>query len=349
MEKILIEIIKNYKSNDYFPNGIGLINGKTGLGLAYFILSKYTKDPTLTDKGFDMFDAITEDITRINEINFSNGLSGIGWAIEWLVQNDFFEANTDEILEDVDNAIYKALMFAPDNNLSLGNGTLGKLLYFFKRMKSINTNVNRFKTITHETCLIVLTDELHDELIGDNGLLKKIKENSISIDLRFLGQVIVLLSDFLNSKINEPTVETILYETIKVVSEILKAGDQNLGKTNTVDFKFLAVCYFIAGKNHTHHYWQEQARAHIDLLNSMKYMTSTNIDIIIPQLKVYSLVSQYFPEIVNISDCKDSIFKDILDTNSLQSLHISGNLLPFCNLGGDINASAISELQLIYY
>jgi len=349
MEKILVALIKNYKDNDQSPDDLGLTNGKTGLGLAYFILSKYTKDQAFADKGFDMFDAVTENIAHINEINFSNGLAGIGWVIEWLVQNNFFEANTDEILEDVDNAIYKALMFAPDNNLSLGNGTLGKLLYFFKRMQSINANVNRFKTITHETCLIVLTDELRDKLMGDNGLLKKLKENSIPIDFRFLGHLIAFLSDFLNSKINEPTVETILYETIKVVSEILKAGEQNFKKRETGDFEFLAVCYFIAGKNHAHQYWQEQARNHIKLLNSVKYMSSTNINLIIPQLKIYSLTNQYFPEILNKSDCEELIFKDILGTDSLRSSHISGNLLPFCNLCDYIDASAISELQLVYY
>lgn len=349
MEKIISEIIKKYKNNNVFPDDLGLISGKTGIGVAYFILSNYAKDQTLSDKGFDVFDAITENIANINEINFANGLAGIGWAIEWLAQNDFFEVNTDEILEDVDNAIYKAIMFAPDKNLSLSNGTLGKLLYLFKRKQGVNADINRFKTISHETCLIILTDELRDKLMGENGLLKNIEENLIVVDFKLLGHLIVFLSDFLNCKINEPTVETILYETIKIVSEILAVDIGAIKRDDIEDLKFLAICYFIAGKNHAHNYWQEQANKHVQLLvNSTKDLILTHKDLSISGFKIYLLINRYLPQIVNRQDI-ETLLIDIVNQGSINVFNNPGNLLALLDLKNEKPISKIDELSIVFY
>lgn len=38
-------------------------------------------------------------------VDFCSGLSGVGWGVEYLIQNKFVDADSDELLEDIDAKI----------------------------------------------------------------------------------------------------------------------------------------------------------------------------------------------------------------------------------------------------
>ena len=58
------------------------------------------------DYAYELFEKIQNRIHRDSPINYKQGLSGIGSAIEYLVQNGYFNADTDEVLEDFDRRIF---------------------------------------------------------------------------------------------------------------------------------------------------------------------------------------------------------------------------------------------------
>lgn len=321
IKDILSQIESKYKNKNIFPDSSGLWNGKAGEAIIYFILSKYTNNDFYLEKGFDLLDSLTENISGVKTVDFANGLSGIGWGIEWLVQNNFLEADTDDILEEIDDLLYKSVVYASDENISLENGTLGKIAYFIKRHQNINPAKNRYKNICHEECLIILTDEIENKLLGENGIFNADIKIGHSDNLLDIGHSLIFLSEILHLKINEPTVETTLYETIVFTDNLLKSYSNSAWNTSdSIDhqfhIQFLAVSYYIAGCNHNHSYWTKQSRGYLEKF-SESFPNAKQLTLIgnLRQLTIYSLLYTLFPapnyeaKIINIleSQIKDNL------------------------------------------
>jgi hypothetical protein len=179
-----------------------LYNGKTGLSMACFMLAKITDEKSYAAKAALLLNELSEEIATVKELNFENGLSGIGWGIEWLVQNDFIEANTNEILEDLDDELYKAVVYAKSPDLSLSKGTIGRAMYFYKRLCARNFKVSRYRHICNQECFVLLIDEIHDHLLNEafEIPLHKVTENR---DGTFeIAQALLFLAKIYHTKIN---------------------------------------------------------------------------------------------------------------------------------------------------
>ena len=68
---------------------IGLIKGKTGLCLFYFLYSKYSNNAVLEDLAEELLYEVTEGISNETPIWFGDGLAGIGWAVIFLYQHRY--------------------------------------------------------------------------------------------------------------------------------------------------------------------------------------------------------------------------------------------------------------------
>ena len=109
----------------HFAPNAGLLNGKMG-GVAFF--GQYAKH---TDKAYfreyaeelldEVFDMVHENIP----INFVDGLCGIGWGVEHLIQNALLEGDSDDVLEDIDKKIIERDPLYIEE-LSLHNGICWK-------------------------------------------------------------------------------------------------------------------------------------------------------------------------------------------------------------------------------
>ena len=283
----------------------GLWKGKAGFAIINYLLSKIKDSSIYAEKALALFNEISEHIASVNKIDFENGLIGIGWAIEWASQNNFLDVNSNEILEDVDDAIYKSVMYAPDNDFYLGTGTLGKLAYFSMRIQNNKEALHRFKKLVFEECLVVLTDELHDKLLEGENSLYKGKMNGNYVYLINLGQAIIFTSKFLQKKINEPTIEKTLYRTIEFIDQFLKLECDKLienksGYSNKYLFslQYLAVCYLGSGIYHNHTYWQREATTILDCVLSLAPISGIMLEEdFIQQIMVYSLYNFYCPKL----------------------------------------------------
>lgn len=236
----------------------GLYYGKVGEVLLLYSLFLKTGDTRLQSKAVKNLNEISENIATVEELGFAEGLAGIGWAIEWVAQNDLIEMDTNEVLEDFDSILYKSVIFSSENNISLYNGTLGKFFYFLNRYRSRNQSNVRLKTIFQEECLILLTDDLYEKICGNNGLFHKGELNGE--DIVNLGHTIYFLSDFLWLKLNEQTVESLLYDCIIFIDNFLE-GKKGLllEEAHIPYYKFLTACLYLTGENHKNSYWKDQA------------------------------------------------------------------------------------------
>lgn len=131
LERTVPYLLLNFS---FYPN-LGLLNGRMGGVIFFYHLAQYTQNSLYEEYAEGLIDEIYEDITENISINLEDGLSGIGWGIEYLVQNQFIEGNTDEILFDIDKKIIEIIPFKIDNS-SIESGLGGILLYILTRLSS---------------------------------------------------------------------------------------------------------------------------------------------------------------------------------------------------------------------
>lgn len=91
-------------SSKYLKN-IGLIDGKTGIAIAYAAAARRLSNEVYYDCMSDMLDDVLVQTNSKLDIGFTSGLSGIGWGIEYLIQNKFVEGEGADVCEELDNKI----------------------------------------------------------------------------------------------------------------------------------------------------------------------------------------------------------------------------------------------------
>lgn len=144
--------------NASFVDNLGLLYGKMGITIFLFHYAKYARNEVYEIYAGLLLDEIYEEISKRTSIDFTNGLTGIGWGIEYLVRNGFVEADTDEVLNEIDNTIFQTLIDAP---ISIQNQTdlFGYGLYYLSRLKGRENNNDDIKTLIKKQILIQIMDE----------------------------------------------------------------------------------------------------------------------------------------------------------------------------------------------
>ena len=104
-DKTLARMAKLLMLHGSFVHNLGLMNGKMGIALFFYHLSRHTGKKIYDDFAGELIDEIYTEIHDHYPSDFKNGLCGIAWGIEYLIQNHFVEADANEILYDLDKMI----------------------------------------------------------------------------------------------------------------------------------------------------------------------------------------------------------------------------------------------------
>jgi len=88
-----------------FLDNPGLYTGEMGLVVFFLRYARHTQNKLFSDCGFELMQIVHERIHVKMPIGYKQGVTGIGSAIEHLVQEGYIEADTDELLCDFDNRI----------------------------------------------------------------------------------------------------------------------------------------------------------------------------------------------------------------------------------------------------
>jgi hypothetical protein len=179
--------------NASFIDNLGLMHGKMGIAIYFFHLARETENQIYEDYAGELIDEIYDEISISTPSDFENGLAGIGWGIEYLVQQGFIEADTDEVLESIDNQLH------PSRNHILGigllNGLVGLGYYYLKRIQNVNSIEDKVSTLLNKQMLVHLIDEL-ELRIEKEGSINLINGKDTfnllwdySVLISFLGEV----------------------------------------------------------------------------------------------------------------------------------------------------------------
>lgn len=132
------------------------LHGNTGLCFFFYHLAQRTNEPEYEALADNLLDKTFNSLNTSALPDFENGLAGIGWGVEYLVQNGFAEGDTDEILEEVDNRVFKLLNETTMNSFDLTNGLTGYLFYLIARLKKPTNPKSTAQWINRELLFLVI-------------------------------------------------------------------------------------------------------------------------------------------------------------------------------------------------
>ena len=114
--------------NSNFLSDFGLFTGKTGLAITFAHLHRQTLNSAYDDCLGELLDDIMRKTYKGLNIDFASGFTGIGWGLEYLLQNGFVEGNGIDTCKELD---LKIMERDPRRitDLSLDTGLEGLLHY----------------------------------------------------------------------------------------------------------------------------------------------------------------------------------------------------------------------------
>lgn len=177
--------------NASFTDNLGLLNGKMGVAIFFYKYSLYTGIKIFEDYAGELIDEIYEEINVNSPIDFADGLTGIGWGIEYLAENKFVEGSTDHALTEIDNAVYRSSINTPFP-LKSDNDLFGYGLYFIARLRENGKDDDNLSTLFKKQHLIYLTDECERILVKSNfsdDKIQSLKLTSFNSFLLFLYEI----------------------------------------------------------------------------------------------------------------------------------------------------------------
>jgi len=144
--------------NASFIDNLGLLNGKMGIAIFFYHYSRYTGNKIFEDYAGELIDEIYEEININTPVDFANGLTSIGWGIEYLVNNGYLDCDTDEVLVDIDNAIFNATM---GSTISIQNQKelFGFGLFYLARLKDREHDDDKLGPLKKKQILLYIMDE----------------------------------------------------------------------------------------------------------------------------------------------------------------------------------------------
>lgn len=103
--------------NAYSVNSTSLYNGKAGMSLSLFEVARYLNDESIEEHAFELLQESL--LSKNDDIGFEYGLSGIGYVLQYLIENEFIDADFDEFFGEQTGKILTGLEKSKQNPSNL--------------------------------------------------------------------------------------------------------------------------------------------------------------------------------------------------------------------------------------
>ena len=181
VKKVADRILKNTNKVD----ATGLFNGKAGLSLSLFLAAEYLQEERIDQAANTLF--LESLIIRNSDVSFENGLSGVGYLLLYLLENNIVDAEFDEIF----GTQYESIIRSLEDIEKLPNGLVNMLptVFFFSKSRAQKKEDERIIAIIKkffEGVELFLTVQFRD--FDDIRYIKK-KQHVLNIFKAFLRLV----------------------------------------------------------------------------------------------------------------------------------------------------------------
>lgn len=121
----------------------GLFSGYAGISLFLFYYSRYCKNDYYADVAGD-FLTLALDNLNLQDYTFCNGVCGVCWCVNHLIEEGFIDNNNFDILNHFDKYLCEQTFFDLEKgqNVDFLHGSIGNALYLLKR--AARTGVKEF-------------------------------------------------------------------------------------------------------------------------------------------------------------------------------------------------------------
>lgn len=87
------------------PADIGLLDGQTGIMLVLAHYARVRRLPVIEKAADCLMDNILKHLTKTTPAGFAQGLAGIGWGMEYLIQNGYMQGDGADICHEIDRRL----------------------------------------------------------------------------------------------------------------------------------------------------------------------------------------------------------------------------------------------------
>lgn len=243
---------------------IGLYTGTMGMLLPRLL--EYKLDERLEKlKEISLLSSIVyENFGNLNSLDFKYGITGIGWALEWCAQHQLLKINSDEILADIDDLLYRDTVYTSCNKGSLFE-LVWRANYFYQRGISKNKYQNRYRHLCHRECLFLVLEDLEEMRTRSDN----VKQMDDAEELHFLALYFLLLSKVFMLK--DQAIESAFYDITQQIMDKLVLHLQKKNWQYKVPTLYvmmtLAEVFVVGSRNSRHYYWAQQGE---ELLHALK-------------------------------------------------------------------------------
>lgn len=136
LKEILNLLLQNRERINY-----GLFSGRAGSSLLLLLSSSCMFDNIYYNKGIEEVESIFEEIktSEVYDLSLCNGLAGIGWFLNFIVDNELIELDINKSLSEIDDILFLEMKKTLSlNNWDFLHGALGIGLYFIIRCRHLN-------------------------------------------------------------------------------------------------------------------------------------------------------------------------------------------------------------------
>jgi hypothetical protein len=159
MEERIDSFNKYVMSQDIDKMPIGLYSGKMGICIYFFHQARLTQNKIYKKFAEKLLDSIYSQAHIEMSVNVANGLVGICYGINYLIEEKFVSGNANIILEELDDKIFSFLYFNYLENdlykrMEIIKGVLELSTYFCMRLKNKSLSSNNkylFKDIVFKS------------------------------------------------------------------------------------------------------------------------------------------------------------------------------------------------------
>jgi hypothetical protein len=112
------------------------LDGKMGIAIFFFHYSRYKGNTVYEDTADELMEELKKEIHKELPVGFESGFSGIGWGVEYLIQNGFVKGDSLVVCEEIDKRITET---DPRRitNYTVETGLGGVLHYVLAHIKSV--------------------------------------------------------------------------------------------------------------------------------------------------------------------------------------------------------------------
>lgn len=115
---------------------IGLYNGKMGIAIFFYHYSRFMNIGIYNDFADSLLEEVIRNVDSSISIRFRDGICGIGWAMQYLIKNNFVQSDGSNIFSDFDSKVLEYDLNKM-NDRTLSSGSLGILCYILSRLLSM--------------------------------------------------------------------------------------------------------------------------------------------------------------------------------------------------------------------